>query len=150
MRGARAWLVLPVLALGIAGCGEPSPESPTPSPATAPTIVVGNFTGMDGRWTFNASVHPRGGPTDVVLEYYLGPEGSGDFDQRIEVETGLLDSSTVTAQLVLADDAVFCVRFTATNEVGATSSEPRCFGARPSGMIVVPVPAESASPSAAP
>lgn len=150
MNAARAWLLLPILALAVAACGEPAPESPTPSPPTAPTIVVGSFTGTDGRWTFNASVHPRGSPTDIVLEYRLGPEGPGDFDQRVDVETGLLNSGTVTAQLVLADDAVFCVRFTATNEVGSTSSEPRCLGARPSGLIVVPVPAESASPSAAP
>lgn len=150
MNAARAWRLVPILALAIAGCGEPAPESPSPSPPTAPTIVVGSFTGINGRWTFNASVHPRGRPTDVVLEYRLGPAGTGDFDQRVGVETGLLDSGTVTAQLVLADDAVFCVRFTATNEVGSTSSEPRCFGALPSGLIVVPVPAESASPSAAP
>lgn len=148
---ARRWLLVPVLALAIAGCSEPVPETPTPSPPTAPTIVVGNFTGIDGRWTFNASVHPRGSPTDVVLEYYLGPEGSRDFDQRVDVETGLLDSGTMTAQLVLADDAVFCVRFTATNEVGSTSSEPRCLGERPPGVIVVPVPpSDPASPSAAP
>jgi hypothetical protein len=141
---------MPILALAIAGCHETVSPSLTLSPATAPTIVVGSFTGIDGRWTMNASVHPRGSPTDVVLEYRLGPEGSGAFDQRVDVETGLLESGTVTAQLELADDAVFCVRFTATNEVGSTSSEPRCFGARPSGAIVIPAPVDPASPSAAP
>jgi hypothetical protein len=152
VNAARAWLLLPLLALAIAACGEPVEPSatPTPEPLAAPTIVVGSFTGINGRWTFNASVHPRGSPTDIVLEYHLGPEGSGEFDQHVDVKTGLVASGTVTAQLVLADDAVFCVRFTATNEVGTTSSEPRCFGARPSGVIVVPVPAGSASPSAAP
>jgi hypothetical protein len=150
VKPARAWLLVPILALAIAGCGEPAPESPTPPPATAPTIVVGSFTGIDGLWTMQASVHPRGSPTDVALEYRLGPEGPGEFDQRVDVETGLLESGTVTARLELADDTVFCARFTATNEVGSTSSEPRCFGARPSGVIVVPAPVDPASPSAAP
>lgn len=138
MKAARAWLLMPILALAIAGCGEPVPPSPTPSPATAPTIVVGNWSASNGRWTFNATVHPRGSPTDVVLEYGFDPASAPVFDITVPVEDGLFDATAVTVTVDIGEEAPFCARFTATNEVGSTSSEPFCFGARPSGVIVVP------------
>ena len=136
-----------VLAVALSGCGEPGPETPTPEPLTAPPIRLGDWSSSNGRWTFNATVNPRGSPTDVVLEYGFGPASAPVFDVTVPVEDGLFDAAAVTVTVDIGEEAPFCARFTATNEVGSTSSEPRCNDWLRSMVIVVP---SGASPSAAP
>jgi hypothetical protein len=138
---------MPILALAIAGCGEPVPATPTPEPLTAPTIRVGDWSASNSRWTFNATVNPRGSPTDVFLEYGFGPASAPAFDVMVPVEGDLFDATAVTVTVDIGEEAPFCARFTATNEVGTTSSEPRCHDWLASGRIVVP---GGAGPSAAP
>ncbi len=149
MKGAGRWLLVAIAVLALAGCGEPGPvePSPTPSPPTAPTIKLGDWNSTNGRWTFNATVNPRGSPTDVVLEYGFGPESAPVFDTVVPVEVGLFDATAVTVTVDIGEEDPFCARFTATNEVGAASSEPRCHDWLRSMVIVVP---GSAGPSAAP
>jgi hypothetical protein len=150
MTPAWRWLVAVIIVLAAVGCSEPAPPSPTPSPPTAPTIRVGDWSASNGRWTFNATVNPRGSPTDVVLEYGFGPESAPVFDHVVPAEQGLFDAAAVTVTVDIGEDEPFCARFTATNDVGVTFSEPRCHDWLPSGLIVVPGPADSGSPSAAP
>ncbi len=139
-----------LLAAAIGACGPPGPPSPIESPPTAPTIVLGDWQATNGRWTFTAVVNPRGSPTDVVLEYGFGGEAAPVFDRSLTVETELLDAKAVTANLELPEDAEFCARFTATNEIGSTSTESRCPLPRPSGFLLVPVPTASSAASASP
>lgn len=147
MNAARAWLVVMVAGLAVGGCTDPVPPSPTPSAPTAPTIRAGDWSASNGRWTFNATVNPRGSPTDVVLEYGFGPESAPVFDIVVPVEQDLFDAAAVTVTVDIGEEEPFCARFTATNEMGSTSSEPRCNDQLRSMVIVVP---GSPSPSAAP
>ena len=149
MKPLRLWLLMTILALAIAGCGEPVPATPTPQPLTAPTIRVGDWSASNGRWTFNATVNPWGSPTDVVLEYGYGPASAPVFDVTVPVEEELFEASAVSVTVDVGEDVPFCARFTARNEVGSTSSEPRCHDWLASGRIV-PAPVDPVSPSAAP
>lgn len=135
-----------VLAAVVVTCGEPTPPSPTESPPTAPTIRLGDWQATDGRWTFTATVNPRGSPTDVVLEYGFGPETAPAFDTIVSIEEDLLDARAVSATVEVGEDREFCARFTATNEIGSVSTDARCHEPFPSGVVVVPGPGDSASP----
>jgi hypothetical protein len=129
------------------GCTSPAP-SRTDTPPTAPTIQMGDWTASNIHWTFSASVNPRGGPTDVDLEWGLGDAASASFDTIVRVDTGRLVAGVVKAELSLPPNAAFCVRFTARNDVGSTSTDPSCHGLQPS--IVLPATLDSPGTSAVP
>jgi hypothetical protein len=144
-----------LVAIVLAACAvAPEPMErvrPTPTPGP-PSVRFSSSTGgtFDGHtWTVSVIVEPKGIPTDVVLEYHVGLE-DGPFDVVIPVAEDVLDVGRVTAQTTdrPADEA-FCYRFTATNELGAASTDPICFpgppsfAPTPSGLIVTPSPAAS-------
>jgi hypothetical protein len=132
-----------VVAAIAAGC-EPSasPLSPTEPPLKAPTIQFDRYTATNGVWTFYATVNPGGSPTEVVLETGVGTEDAPVFDDRVPVASDMLSSGQVTAVVEYPEDVAFCVRFTARNEVGTTSTAPRCPAA-----IVLPTHLVVPSPS---
>jgi hypothetical protein len=115
-----------VAATVLAGCGAPTPSGPTESPPAAPMIFPMDWSADNGRWTFNASINPRGSPTEVVLEYGFGPESAPVFDTTVPIEEDLLDPRAVTATVDLGENRPFCARVTARNEVGSVSTGPRC------------------------
>jgi hypothetical protein len=157
-RGGRSatigWLSLAVAAL-VVGCApitEPTERvRPTPTPGP-PALRFSSSTGgtFDGRiWTISVIVEPKGLPTDIVLEYHPGLE-DGPFGFVIPVAEDVLDVGRVSTQTTdLPADRAFCYRFTATNELGAVSTDPHClpgppsFAPTPSGPIVTPSPAAS-------
>jgi hypothetical protein len=111
---------------------------------------LGDWSATNGRWTFNATVNPRGSPTHVVLEYGFGTEAAPVFDTTLEVATDLLDARALTATVQLSEEASFCARFTATNEVGSVSSEQRCQSPLLFPSVIVSVPDQSVGASASP
>jgi hypothetical protein len=150
---ARAQIALVVILL--AACTvAPEPTErvrPTPTPGP-PALRFSASTGgtFDGRiWTISVIVEPKGLPTDVELEYHPGLE-DGPFDFVIPVAEDVLDVGRVSTQTTdLPVDQAFCYRFTATNELGAASTDPFCFpgppsfAPSPSGPLVTPSPAAS-------
>lgn len=140
---SRAAMIMAVTM--IVGCGEPIPSAPTASPSAAPLLFPMDWSaGNNGRWTFNVSVNPRGSPTDVILEYGFGPESAPVFDTTVPVEEDLFDPQAVAVTVDMGEGRPFCARFTATNEVGSVSTEPRC-----PYLPVIP-PVESGGASASP
>jgi hypothetical protein len=129
----------------IFGCGEPIPSAPTESPPAAPLLFPMDWSADNGRWTFNVSVNPRDSPTDVILEYGFGPESAPVFDTTVPVEEDMFDPQAVTVTVDMGEGRPFCARFTATNEVGSVSTEPRC----PDDLLIFP-PVRSGGASASP
>lgn len=126
-------------ALVAAACDATAPASATP-PGSTPTPTVGVFADRPGiaidttwthqgaGWTITGSVDPHGSPTDVVLGIGPGPETLRQFPTDVPVAQGV----TVAGPLSITTDKIpdiplICVRFTATNAAGASSSSPLCF-----------------------
>lgn len=147
----RIWALLVALAVAVAvGSCDAVTISPsaTASPPTAPLMRFpgGGGYSFDGTtWTFHGSVNPNGSPTDVVLEVGSGTREAPAFDRSLPVAEGLILPEAFefeTDELV----APFCVRFTATNAVGTTSTPPLCLRA---GLASFPPdPEVGPSPSA--
>jgi hypothetical protein len=120
-----------MLAIGaVAAACDAVPVTPTATPfrPTAPLMRYQSSSAweLDGaNWTFKGSVNPNGSPTDVVLEIGSGTEGDPAFDRSLPVKEGLILPEAFEFE---TDDPVppFCVRFTATNEVGTTSTPALC------------------------
>jgi hypothetical protein len=102
---------------------------PPPTAAARPGIQIDEtWQVQDGEWTFTGRVDPEGDATDVVLEIGPGPATARRFDARVEVLNGVVDAAPLritTSEIPDIDE--ICVRFTATNGVGASSSRPLCF-----------------------
>ena len=126
----RIWPFLVLFSVGGVGSCDAVTVTPsaTASPPTAPlmryqsqAIVI-----FDGTtWTFYGSVNPNGSPTDVVLEVGSGTEEAPAFDRSLPVAEDLILPEAFefhTSDL----EAPFCVRFTATNDVGVTSTDAYC------------------------
>ena len=113
----------------LAACGTPPPSvAPTPT-ALRPAIRIDpTWTALDGEWTFTGQVDPFGEPTDVVLEIGPAPASARVFDQELPVAQDLTDAGPLTiATRELPDADEVCVRFSAANSAGTTSSTPLCF-----------------------
>ena len=123
----------------IAGCApvEAPTEQvrPTPTPGP-PSLRFSSSTGWtsDGHtWEISVIVETKGLPTDVLAEYHLGLE-DGPFDQSIAVADDVIDAGRVSIHTTeLPVDKPFCLRFTATNELGIASTVPHCLPGFPSG-----------------
>ena len=107
-----------------------------PAPSTAPTAtgvrpavqIDQTWTATNGQWTFTGTVDPEGDATDVVLEIGPGPATARRFDGKVAVAQDLVDAGPLTiATREIPDIKDICVRFTATNSGGTTSSSPLCF-----------------------
>ena len=128
---APALLVLEFVALAVLGCG-PGPLPPTASPtllAVRPAVqIVQEWTAVDDEWTFTGNVDPQGDATDVVLEVGPGPANARRFDTKVPVAQDLMAAGPLTvATRAIPDINEICVRFTATNSGGTSSSSPLCF-----------------------
>lgn len=121
-------------------------SAPTPSPLSTPGVfadrpavgISNSWTAQDGKWTFTGSVDPLGAPTDVVLEVGPGPETLRQFDTHLDV----VQQVAIAQELTITTDQIpnvpeICVRFTATNSVGSSSSSPLCF---PHDVPTIPPP----------
>jgi hypothetical protein len=124
---------------------------PTPTPGP-PSLRFSSSTGstFDGRiWTISVIVDPKGVPTDVVAEWHVGRDEL-PFDGSVPVADDVIDVGRVSVRTTeLPSEVGFCYRFTATNELGAASTDAVCFpgpppgGASPSSPVASPSPAAS-------
>jgi hypothetical protein len=122
-----AGVVVGVVAL--AGCEAVKPSAtPTVPPAPRPSVQIDpTWQANSGEWTFTGRVDPQGDPTDVVLEIGPGPASARQFDQQVPVAKDLTDAGPVTISTRdMPDIDEICVRFTATNSAGTSSSSPLC------------------------
>jgi hypothetical protein len=120
-----------VVLIAVVGCGtSPPPPSVAPTAAAVrPAVQIDQtWTSTNGIWTFKGSVDPEGDATDVVLEIGPGPATARRFDAKVAVAQDLVAAGPVTITTrEIPDIKDICVRFTATNGVGTTSSSPLCF-----------------------
>jgi hypothetical protein len=127
----RIWALLIAVAVAVAvGSCDAVTISPSasPRPPTAPLMRYQSSSAweLDGStWTFKGSVNPNGSPTDVVLEVGSGTPEAPIFDRSLPVGEGLILPEAFEFQATSLV-APFCVRFTARNEVGETSTPASC------------------------
>jgi hypothetical protein len=127
-----SWRVLAAIAVSVvvvASCDSPPPSpSPTGAPGRPGIQIDPSWTATNGQWTFTGRVDPQGDPTDVVLEIGPGPITLRQFDRTLPVSKALVDAGplTITTSAIPDIDEI-CVRFSATNGVGTSSSTPLCF-----------------------
>jgi hypothetical protein len=112
----------------LAGCEATPPTAAPTAFASRPAVQIdGTWQADGGEWTFTGRVDPQGDPTDVVLDVGPGPATTRQFNQRIPVAQDLTDAGPLTiATRDLPDIDEICVRFTATNSAGTSSSTPLC------------------------
>jgi hypothetical protein len=115
--------------LALFGCEAVAPSvAPSPTGVRPAIQIDQQWTANGGQWTFTGQVDPAGDPTDVVLEVGPGPANLRRFDSRIPAGQGLLEAGPLTITTTeIPDIADICVRFTATNRSGSSSSSPLCF-----------------------
>jgi hypothetical protein len=124
--------LMALLALG--GCGG---APPTASPGRPAVQIDPSWTSADGRWTFTGRVDPAGQPTSVILEIGPGPETARRFDTQQPVAGDLTTAGPLMITTRdIPDNAEVCVRFTATNDAGRSSSQPLCIA--PEAPSIVP------------
>ena len=120
-----------VVAIAVPGCGtDLPPPSVTPTAAAVrPAVQIDQmWTATNGRWTFKGTVDPEGLPTDVVLEIGPGPATARRFDGKVAVAQDVVVAGPLTVTTrEIPNIKDICVRFTATNGGGTTSSSPLCF-----------------------
>ena len=137
-------LGLAVAVLALAACASPTPSagpaSALASPAVArPAVQIDTtWTALDHDWTFTGRVDPQADATDVVLEIGPGPATARQFDTTVPVVQGVTDAGPLTVTTrEIPDIDLICVRFTATNGGGTSSSQPLCF---PHDLPSIPPP----------
>ena len=87
-----------------------------------------SFFRSNGEWMFTGRVDPQGAATDVILEIGPGPSNARVFTRQIPVAHVAFDPTPLTITTGdLPDIPEICVRFTATNIAGSSSSTPLCF-----------------------
>ena len=130
-------IAIAAIALVAAACDATAPSPTTgvtPGPtrgvfADRPGIAIDQTFGrLSGRWSFSGRVDPQGAPTDVVLEIGPGPETLRQFYTQVPVAQGVTTASPVSVTTTdIPDTREICVRFTATNTSGTSSTTPLCF-----------------------
>jgi hypothetical protein len=120
-------LVLGLVMLLSMSCEPATSPSPKASLDSIPAISIDqSWTSTDNVFTFTGSVDPQSLPTLVVLEIGVGPQGSGVFGQSVPVSDRVISPGPVSVQVKVPTASEVCVRFTATNEAGTSSSRPLC------------------------
>lgn len=112
----------------LAGCEVPTPTVAPTAFALRPSVQIDQTWRADnGEWTFTGRVDPQGDPTDVVLEIGPGPATARQFDRQVPVAQDVTEAGplTITTRDIPDIDEI-CVRFTATNSAGTSSSTPLC------------------------
>ena len=128
-RSGRLPTLVALALVALVGCDSAQPSISPTSLGPRPGILIDEtWTAANGEWTFTGRVEPEGDPTDVVLEVGPGPATARRFDTRLPVAEDLTEEGplTITTREIPDIDEV-CVRFTATNSLGTSSSKPVCF-----------------------
>lgn len=100
--------------------------------AAAPTVTIDDeFTVNGDQYAFTGRIDPHGTATDAVLELGPGPAADPVFDQQMTAGQAMTEPASITLSTAIPDTPQVCVRFTATNDVGTTSSTPLCFAPEP-------------------
>jgi hypothetical protein len=123
-------LLLAALVVGAVALGacDAATASPTPEPVPPGIAIDQQWQAIDGQWTFTGHVDPLGSPTDVVFEIGPGPSTARQFDTKLTVARALTDAGPLTITTAeIPDIDEICVRFSATNIAGTSSSSPLCF-----------------------
>lgn len=132
-------------ALALAGCEASTSVTPTAFAARPGVQIDQSWQTTNGQWTFTGHVDPEGQLTDVVLEVGPGPVTARAFDRRIPVAQDLTDPGPLTITTRdIPDSGEICVRFTATNNAGSSSSTPLCFPHDLPSIVVDAVPPTTA------
>jgi len=123
---ALAGVIVAMAAL--AGCDATPPTAAPTAFALRPAVQIdGTWQASDGQWTFTGRVDPQGDPTDIVLDVGPGPATVRQFNQQIPVDQDVTDEGPLTITTRdIPDIEEICVRFTATNSAGTSSSTPLC------------------------
>jgi hypothetical protein len=123
---ALAGVVVAVAAL--AGCDATAPTAAPTAFALRPAVQIDStWQASNGQWTFTGRVDPQGDPTDVVLDVGPGPATTRQFNQQIPVAQDVTEAGPLTITTRdMPDIDEICVRFTATNSAGTSSSTPLC------------------------
>jgi hypothetical protein len=129
-RPAHTWTLLElglITLFAVVGCDSSTPRVNTPAPIRPAVEIDGTWTATNDEWTFAGRVDPQGDPTDVVLEVGPGPSTARRFDAQLPVAQSLTEAGPVTITTrEIPDVDEICVRFTATNTAGRSSSTPLC------------------------
>jgi hypothetical protein len=121
-------LVAAVVVVALAGCDTPPSVSPTVGAGRPGIRIDPSWQAANGEWTFTGDVQPQGAATDVVLEIGPGPSTARLFDHQVTVVTGVTADGPLTISTrEIPDIDEICVRFTATNSAGKSSTPPLCF-----------------------
>lgn len=115
-------------AIALAGCDTTAPSLAPTAAALRPAVQIDpSWQAANGQWTFTGRVDPQGDPTVVVLEVGPGPATTRQFDRQLPVAQDLTDAGplTITTRDIPDTDEI-CVRFSATNSAGTSSSTPLC------------------------
>ncbi|HEX4897130.1 MAG TPA: hypothetical protein VFV53_02075 [Candidatus Limnocylindrales bacterium] len=117
-----------VAVAALAGCDATPPTASPTAFALRPAVQIdGTWQASNGQWTFTGRVDPQGDPTDVVLDVGPGPATTRQFNQQIPVAQDLTEAGPLTITTRdMPDIDEICVRFTATNSAGTSSSTPLC------------------------
>lgn len=104
-------------------------DLPTPAVPSIPAVGIDEtVTFSAGQWTFTGHADPGHAEADVVLEIGSGPATAPQFVTTVPVTQKLTDAARLSiATAEIPDGPEICVRFTATNHLGTTSTAPVCF-----------------------
>ena len=101
---------------------------PTIPPPGAPVVRIDNVApAANGQWTISAYVDSKRAATDAVLDIGTGPASSPSYTAHVSLAKAFLDAATLQIAVSVPNADEVCVRVTATNSVGTTSSAPTCF-----------------------
>jgi hypothetical protein len=112
----------------LAGCDATPPTAAPTAFSLRPAVQIdGTWQADNGQWTFTGRVDPQGDPTDVVLDVGPGPATVRQFNQQVPVAQDVTRAGPLTITTgEIPDIDEICVRFTATNSAGTSSSTPLC------------------------
>jgi hypothetical protein len=131
----RRFVALAAALLMLAACDATAPTtsllpSGTPSVfADRPSVQIdGTWTAANGQWTFTGLVDPEGSPADVILDVGPGPDTLRHFDTHLPVAQAVATAGPLRISTrAIPNIPQICVRFTATNQAGTSSTTPLCF-----------------------
>lgn len=103
-------------------------DPPTNPPPGAPLVRIdATAPATNGQWTIWAYVDSKGVATDAVLDIGTGPASGPTYTSHVSIAKAFTYSATLQVAVDVPKADQVCVRVTATNSVGTTSSAPSCF-----------------------
>ncbi|MBI3750658.1 MAG: hypothetical protein HY263_03230 [Chloroflexi bacterium] len=103
-------------------------DLPTFSPPGAPLVRIDSVApAANGQWTVLAYIDPKGATTDVVLDVGTGPATAPTYTAHVSMTKAMTEAASLQVSTEVPNAEQVCVRVTATNSNGTTSSAPTCF-----------------------